>query len=127
MGLCSVSYTHLDVYKRQVQEAVDLTYDSFELAERDRNPVLVLLDGSLGSVMEEVEFPQAKPVPPRPDWAVGNFNGGTHPQRIVASMGSKELVEQRSIRNGKLLESCLLYTSVPRRCATRWTGFVQRA
>lgn len=46
-----------------VQEAVDLTYDSFELAERDRNPVLVLLDGSLGSVMEEVEFPQAKPVP----------------------------------------------------------------
>lgn len=88
-----------------VQEAVDLTYDSFELAERDRNPVLVLLDGSLGSVMEEVEFPQATPVPQRPDWAVGNFNGGTHPQRIVASMGSKELVEQRSIRNGKLLES----------------------
>lgn len=72
-----------------VQEAVDLTYDSFELAERDRNPVLVLLDGSLGSVMEEVEFPQAKPVPPRPDWAVGNFNGGTHPQRIVASMAAK--------------------------------------
>ena len=58
-----------------VQEAVDLVYDSFELAERDRNPVFILMDGCLGSVMEEVELPPMKELPRRPDWALGNFDG----------------------------------------------------
>ena len=45
-----------------VQEAVDLTYDAFEYAERDRNPVMILMDGCLGAIMEEVEFPPMKEV-----------------------------------------------------------------
>ncbi len=40
-----------------VQEAVDLTYKAFELADRDRNPVLVLSDGVIGAMMEPVELP----------------------------------------------------------------------
>jgi len=41
-----------------IQEAVDLTYKAFELADRDRNPVLLLSDGVIGSMMEPVELPE---------------------------------------------------------------------
>lgn len=40
-----------------VQEAADMTYAAFDLAQRDRNPVLVLGDGVLGTIMEPVELP----------------------------------------------------------------------
>ena len=40
-----------------VQEAVDLTYEAFSLAERDRNPVVVLADGCIASMMEPVVLP----------------------------------------------------------------------
>ena len=43
-----------------VQEAVDLTYKAFELAERDRNPVMLLADGCLGAMMEPVVLPEMK-------------------------------------------------------------------
>lgn len=44
-----------------VQEAVDLTYKAFDYADRDRNPVLVLADGVIGTMMEPVELPEMKP------------------------------------------------------------------
>lgn len=40
-----------------VQEAADMTYMAFDLAQRDRNPVLILADGVLGTIMEPVELP----------------------------------------------------------------------
>ncbi|MGN0659633.1 MAG: 3-methyl-2-oxobutanoate dehydrogenase subunit VorB [Emergencia sp.] len=40
-----------------VQEAVDMTYEAFDLAERDNNPVLILTDGVMGTMMEPVELP----------------------------------------------------------------------
>jgi len=40
-----------------VQEAVDLTYEAFDYAQRDRNPVLILGDGVIGTMMEPVELP----------------------------------------------------------------------
>ncbi|WP_411681153.1 3-methyl-2-oxobutanoate dehydrogenase subunit VorB [Clostridium thailandense] len=40
-----------------VQEAVDMTYAAFDYAHRDRNPVLILTDGVVGSMMEPVELP----------------------------------------------------------------------
>ena len=40
-----------------VQEAVDLTYAAFDYAQRDRNPVLILADGVLGTIMEPVVLP----------------------------------------------------------------------
>lgn len=57
-----------------IQEAVDLVYDAPEYAERDRNPVLILMDGCLGTMMEEVELPPMKDLPEKPckPWTVGN-------------------------------------------------------
>lgn len=43
-----------------VQEAVDMTYAAFDYAERDRNPVLVLTDGFVGTIMEPVVLPKAR-------------------------------------------------------------------
>jgi len=41
-----------------VQEAVDLTVKAFELADRDRNPVHILADGVIATMMEPVELPE---------------------------------------------------------------------
>lgn len=43
-----------------VQECVDMVYESFDLAERDHNPVLILTDGVVGTMMEPVVLPPMK-------------------------------------------------------------------
>lgn len=43
-----------------VQEAVDMTYNAFDYADRDMNPVLILADGVIGTMMEPVELPEMK-------------------------------------------------------------------
>lgn len=43
-----------------VQEAVDMTYAAFDYADRDRNPVLILGDGVIGTMMEPVVLPEMK-------------------------------------------------------------------
>ncbi|MDD5823111.1 MAG: 3-methyl-2-oxobutanoate dehydrogenase subunit VorB [Firmicutes bacterium] len=43
-----------------VQEAVDMTYKAFDYADKDRNPVLVLADGVIGSILEPVVLPEQK-------------------------------------------------------------------
>lgn len=43
-----------------VQEAVDMTYNAFDLADQDRNPVLILADGVVGTMMEPVVLPEQK-------------------------------------------------------------------
>lgn len=43
-----------------VQEAVDLVYEAFDIADKYRNPVIVLTDGALGNVMEAIQFPKMR-------------------------------------------------------------------
>lgn len=43
-----------------VQEAVDMTYAAFDYADQDSNPVLVLTDGIVGSILEPVVLPRMK-------------------------------------------------------------------
>src|SRR5574341_1209326 len=43
-----------------VQEAIDLTYQAFDLAEQYRHVVVILADGSIGQMMEPAEFPPMK-------------------------------------------------------------------
>ncbi len=54
-----------------VQEMSDLVFLGFDLADKYRNPVMILADGALGQMMEKVEFPDYDPkdhIPPKP-WA----------------------------------------------------------
>ena len=64
------SYRNLVLAPASVQELVDLTMLAFDLADRYRNPVVVLADGSIGQMMEPVSFPEPRPVPAAPAWAV---------------------------------------------------------
>jgi len=43
-----------------VQEAVDMTYAAFDYADKDRNPVLILTDGVVGTMMEPVVLPEMR-------------------------------------------------------------------
>ena len=53
-----------------VQEMADLTSLAFELADRYRNPVVILADGFTGQMMEPVEFAEKAILPSAPEWAV---------------------------------------------------------
>jgi 2-oxoglutarate ferredoxin oxidoreductase subunit alpha len=44
-----------------VQEMADFVYLGFDLADKYRNPVLILADGALGQMMEKVIFPDYDP------------------------------------------------------------------
>lgn len=54
-----------------VQEAVEMTMQAFGLAEKYRNPVMVMGDGMIGQMMEPVEFPDHLKTEPtnKDDWA----------------------------------------------------------
>jgi 2-oxoglutarate ferredoxin oxidoreductase subunit alpha len=68
-----------------VQEAVDLTYLAFDLAEKYRTIVIVLADGSIGQMMEPAEMPPMRPLKKvYPDWAVRGAQG--RERRILSSI-----------------------------------------
>ena len=69
-----------------VQEIVDLTYNSFDYAERDRNPVMILIDGVLGSMMETVELPEMKEPNPQSQssWSMGRWEGDKRKAHIIS-------------------------------------------
>ena len=67
-----------------VQEMADLTMLAFDLADRYRNPAVVLADGYIGQMMEPVEFPTAMVDPPPKPWAVDG-TAGTR-QNLITSI-----------------------------------------
>jgi 2-oxoglutarate ferredoxin oxidoreductase subunit alpha len=60
-----------------IQELVDLMGDAFDIADRYRNPVLVLADGIIAQMMEAVEFKRDldSVTPPAKPWAVTGAKG----------------------------------------------------
>ncbi|MFH2091898.1 MAG: 3-methyl-2-oxobutanoate dehydrogenase subunit VorB [Pseudomonadota bacterium] len=59
-----------------VQEAVEMTMNAFALADKYRNPVMILGDGLIGQMMEPVEFPEnLVTTPPNKDsWATNGMS-----------------------------------------------------
>lgn len=59
-----------------VQECVDLTYKSFYISQKYRNPVILLADGLLGQMMEPVEIGEYPyPEISTKDWALTGAKG----------------------------------------------------
>ncbi len=58
-----------------VQEAIDLTFLAFDLADQYRHVVLLVGDGLIGQMMEPAEMPEMRPIRPRPDWAITGAKG----------------------------------------------------
>jgi len=66
-----------------VQEAIDMTVLSFDLAERYRTACIIIADGSIGQMMEPAELPEMKPIQRKDwDWAT---NGAIGRERRVLS------------------------------------------
>jgi 2-oxoglutarate ferredoxin oxidoreductase subunit alpha len=59
-----------------VQEAVEMVMMAFPLAEKYRNPVMILGDGLIGQMMEPVEFPDHLKSEPsnKDDWAINGMD-----------------------------------------------------
>ncbi len=69
-----------------VQECVDLTYKAFYLAQKYRNPTVLLADGLLGQMMEPVEYyDYPYPEIDNSDWALTGAKG--RDGRIIRSYG----------------------------------------
>jgi len=69
-----------------IQEAVDIMMEAFDIADFYRHPVMLLGDGMIGQMMEPVEFkePPKRDLPPK-DWATTG-TGGTRKPNIINSL-----------------------------------------
>lgn len=78
-----------------MQEAVDLTTLAFDLAEKYRNIVMILMDGSLGQMMEPAELPPFQPIKTEvPDWAVNGESGRA--KRVLTSINIDPPAQERT-------------------------------
>jgi len=70
-----------------IQEAVDIMYDAFPLAEKYRTIVIITADGSLGQMMEPAEMPPMRPLlteDERGKWATRGAAG--RPKNVITSL-----------------------------------------
>jgi 2-oxoglutarate ferredoxin oxidoreductase subunit alpha len=75
-----------------VQEMADLTYLAFDLADKYRNPALILADGILGQMAEGVDLESLPYVdPPVKDWALTGAKGRKR-NTIIAVPGYHPIV-----------------------------------
>ena len=83
-----------------VQEMLDLAYLAFELADKYRNPVMILADAILGQMMEGVEFKEENKGVKKKDWIIGGDKG--RKPNIIRSLFLEEGVLEE--HNKKLQE-----------------------
>jgi len=69
-------YRLLVLAPASVQEAVEMVMAAFPLAEKYRNPVMILGDGLIGQMMEPVEFPDHLKTEPvnKDEWATNGLD-----------------------------------------------------
>jgi 2-oxoglutarate ferredoxin oxidoreductase subunit alpha len=78
-------YHMLVLAPHTVQEAVSLTIEAFDLADKYRNPVMILGDGCLGQMMEPVEFRKMPPPNlPAKTWALTGAKG--RPANVIKTL-----------------------------------------
>jgi 2-oxoglutarate ferredoxin oxidoreductase subunit alpha len=83
-----------------VQEMADFVYDAFDLADKYRNPVMILADGALGQMMEKVTFRDYNPkehTPAKP-WATTGKPRSRERNIITSLFIEPEKMEQINIR-----------------------------
>ncbi|HUA16782.1 MAG TPA: 3-methyl-2-oxobutanoate dehydrogenase subunit VorB [Verrucomicrobiae bacterium] len=104
------NYRNLVVAPASVQEMADLTILAFELADKYRNPAIVLTDGFVGQMMEplDLEYRQIE-APPKP-WAVKGT--GETRKNIISSivLEPDELEEHQRRMEAKYIRAQQLET-----------------
>jgi pyruvate/2-oxoacid:ferredoxin oxidoreductase alpha subunit len=77
------------------QEMCDLTMLAFDLADKYRNPAIVLADGYVGQMMEPVVFPHKRVKVPRRDWAL--YGDAESKHNVISSIAmSTESLEKHN-------------------------------
>jgi 2-oxoglutarate ferredoxin oxidoreductase subunit alpha len=82
-------YHMLVMAPASVQEAVEMVMTAFPLAEKYRNPVMILGDGLIGQMMEPVEFSDHLKTPPsnKDEWATNGMDTRNSTERnLVKSL-----------------------------------------
>ena len=82
-------YRLLVLAPANIQEAVEMVMDAFPLAEKYRNPVMIMGDGLIGQMMEPVQFPETPAPEPcnKNDWATcGMATRGSDTPNVVKSL-----------------------------------------
>ena len=81
-----------------IQEAVDLTQEAFDLADCYRNPVVVLADGMIGQMMEPIQWhPVPKRELPEKTWAAGGRRGRVHNNFITSLLMDAQDCENHNL------------------------------
>lgn len=81
-----------------IQEAVSLTMDAFDLADKYRNPVMILGDGHIGQMMEPVVFERKSPPNlPVKEWALTGAKG--RPSNLIKTLDLNPVIlEQHNLK-----------------------------
>ncbi|WP_425060986.1 2-oxoglutarate oxidoreductase subunit KorA [Sporomusa carbonis] len=90
-------YRNIVLAPNSVQEMVDTTVIAFDLADKYRNPVMLLGDGALGQMMEPVEFSPSNAKPIAKPWAATGLKERTEPNIITSLHLQPEKLEQHNI------------------------------
>jgi pyruvate/2-oxoacid:ferredoxin oxidoreductase alpha subunit len=90
------NYRTLVLAPASVQEMADFTSLAFDLADRYRNPVVVLADGNIGQMMEPVRFADPIAVPAPADWSVQGTAASRH--NLISSIFLEPELLERHVR-----------------------------
>jgi len=112
-------YHLLVMAPNSVQESVEMVMKAFPLAEKYRNPVIILGDGLIGQMMEPVEFPDHLKSEPsdKSEWATSGMDTRkTNKRNLVRSLflqGSSLENNNRCLlaKYDKMKKEEILYTS----------------
>ncbi|HEY9093869.1 MAG TPA: 3-methyl-2-oxobutanoate dehydrogenase subunit VorB [Candidatus Cryosericum sp.] len=89
-------YKRIVLAPASIQEGVDLFVDAFDLADKYRMVVMVIVDGLIGQMMEPVEFKTTVDVASlkKPDWATTGRHGRDHANIISSLMMDTATLEK---------------------------------
>lgn len=83
-------YRTLVLAPYSVQESADMIQEAFALAEKYRNPVVILSDAMIAKMMETVELPGEKTPPADFPWAIKGARGRPHNVITTCALGAEQ-------------------------------------
>jgi len=81
-----------------VQEMADHTMLAFELADKYRNPAMLLSDGAIGQMMEKLILPDPKPYKPNKPWATIGKTKDRERNILTSLYIESEDMEQKNLK-----------------------------
>ena len=111
-------YHCIVIAPNSVQEMADLTALAFNLADRYRNPVMILGDGALGQMMEPVSFTACKAMLMDKPWATTGMGTRDNPNSINTLQLQPEKLEEE---NAHLQAKYALLQTQETRSEAIWT------